>query len=71
MGCPKCKYEVGVFVPCVSIVVDNGNVLMPAKLLGFCNNPVCDQRWWWFFKSRRLTRRNTGPSSWREVNAQV
>lgn len=38
----------------------DGTIHWGGKQIAFCNNPQCDQRFWYYPASGRITRRNTG-----------
>ncbi len=56
--CPKCGYD-AIFVPLVPAVGYDGK-LYGSKSEGFCNNPQCDQLFWYYPHSGRVTRRTGG-----------
>lgn len=56
--CPKCGYD-AVFVPLIPAVGYDGR-LYGSRSEGFCNNPQCDQRFWYHPRSGRVTRRHVG-----------
>lgn len=59
--CVKCGDVDSIFVPDLSLAVTHdGVVIWGGRQLAFCNNCQCDQRYWWYPRSGRITRRNTG-----------
>lgn len=57
-ACPKCGND-NIFVPLVPAVGYDGT-LYGGRTEGFCNSPRCDQRFWYYPRSGRITRRNNG-----------
>lgn len=57
-ACPKCDYD-AIFVPLVPAVGYDGK-LYGSKSEGFCNSPFCDQLFWYYPRSGRVTRRMVG-----------
>lgn len=58
--CPSCGVYDSMFVPSSVAVLLNGQPV-GGRTEAFCNNAACDQRYWYYPLSRRVTRRNTGP----------
>ncbi len=57
--CPTCGVQDSIFLP-FSPAVGLGGELYGGRMEAFCNNTQCDQRYWFYPESRRITRRNTG-----------
>ena len=56
--CPSCGHD-AIFVPLVPAVGYDGK-LYGAKSEGFCNGHECDQLFWYYPRSSRITRRTVG-----------
>lgn len=57
--CPSCDIQDSVFLTLPPAIRLDGT-LFGMRIEGFCNNTQCDQRYWYFPQSARVTRRNTG-----------
>ncbi len=57
-ACPKCKYD-AIFLPLIPAASYDGK-LYGSRSEGFCNNPFCDQLFWYYPATGRVTRRNVG-----------
>ena len=64
--CPSCGAD-NIFVPLVPAVGYDGT-LYGAKSEGFCNGGACDQRFWYYPSTGRITRRTGGITlrEWRQ-----
>ncbi len=62
--CPQCDYD-AIWVSNISFCVDFEGIqqFYPRKLYGFCNDTMCDQKYWYYPKTGRITKRNVGPES--------
>ena len=48
----------------VSFAVEfDGSRIVAGKMAAYCNTLACNQRYWYYPKSGRITRRNSGPHS--------
>lgn len=63
-ACPQCAHD-AIFVDyCFAVEFDGGRQVFGGKRVpAYCNNPSCDQRFWYYPDGGRITRRNTGPFS--------
>ena len=59
-ACPKCNAD-SIFLPMNPAAGYDGK-LYGSRSEGFCNSPECDQLLWYYPRSGRVTRRNTGPT---------
>lgn len=57
--CPTCGIQDSIYVDHHPVVGLDGK-LIGGRTEAFCNNTQCDQRYWFFPISGRVTRRNTG-----------
>ncbi len=57
--CPSCEIQDSIFLAFQPAVGLDGT-LCGGRIEAFCNNTRCDQRYWYFPQSYRVTRRNTG-----------
>ena len=57
-ACPQCGYD-AIWVDQTFVVEFNGK-LVGGRMMGFCNTTACDQRYWFYPLTGRITRRNTG-----------
>lgn len=57
--CPSCGRQDSIFVPGSMAVKLNGQPVGGATV-AFCNNTQCDQRYWYYPSSNRITRRHKG-----------
>ena len=62
--CPQCDYD-AIFVYDAYFCVEfDGIQRFPrGKIWAFCNDLDCDQRYWYYPKTGRITKRNTGQFS--------
>lgn len=58
--CPSCGTACGVFVSLGAMFTTNGLLILPGRIEGWCDIRKCDQRYWVYPWSKRVTRRNTG-----------
>ena len=57
--CPSCGVQDSIFLSHGPAVGLDGR-LYGGRTEAFCNNVSCDQRYWYYPRSGRITRRNTG-----------
>ncbi len=62
--CPQCDYD-AIFVIDASFCVefDGTQQFYPRKIPAFCNDSMCDQRYWYYPRTGKITKRNTGAYS--------
>ncbi|KKN84486.1 hypothetical protein LCGC14_0289480 [marine sediment metagenome] len=62
--CPQCDYD-AIWVKDLSLCIafDGTQIFYPRKVVAFCNTTTCDQRYWWYPTTGRITKRNIGPYS--------
>lgn len=58
--CPSCGVQDSIFLARNSGAVKLDGTLSGSRVEAFCNNVSCEQRYWYFPQSGRVTRRNTG-----------
>jgi hypothetical protein len=56
---PGCGHDVGVYTN-EAPYFEGGFMWMPKRLVGWCNAYECDQRFYLYPATGRITRRNTG-----------
>lgn len=58
---PGCGHTSGVFTPDLhGVYFEGGYVLVEGRMKAWCNTVECEQRFWLYPVSGRVTRRNTG-----------
>ena len=57
---PGCGHKSGVFTSETMLFTGDGTVIMSGRIHGWCNDGYCDQRFYVYPASRRITRRNSG-----------
>ncbi len=69
--CPSCGHD-AIFVPLVPAVGYDGT-LYGSKSEGFCNGHKCDQLFWYYPRSGRITRRMVGRTlaEWRKQRVDL
>ena len=64
--CPQCDYD-AIWVNDMSFCVEfDGTrrpMVFPRKIPAFCNTIECDQRYWYYPETGRITKRQIGPYS--------
>jgi hypothetical protein len=59
--CPQCDYD-AIWIDNSFVVLFDGS-LVGGRMYGYCNTTTCDQRYWFYPLSGRITLRNIGSYS--------
>ncbi len=64
---PGCGHDSGVFTV-EQPYFEGGNIWVAGRIIGWCNRTGCEQRFYLFVATGRITRRNTGETLTQRYN---
>ena len=59
---PGCGHTSGIFTGHSALFTGDCNLVIPGRIKGWCNRGDCQQRFWVFPATGRVTKRNSGES---------
>lgn len=59
---PGCGHTAGIFTVATPLFTGDGLLILPSRIVGWCNRGDCDQRFYVYPAKGRVTKRNTGES---------
>lgn len=71
-ACPECGCTSVFAIPCIAVDLVTGEPHFGSgRVAAFCNNAACRERFTWFPRTKRIIRREGGPTKWEIERAAV